>query len=171
MLSTMFKKNGGVNCYLNEFCFIFRLKYRTMHKNSRFKIDLLYFSVNRLGIITLLSLGLTSCDWGLSNNVIFKQIYNASKNKKAVLFFKENGATADNSLQVSILSADHELNKGEVGNVFTVDSNHDSTSQTESSINILWISNDTLKIEYDKRLRTFIKESNFTGIWVIYEQK
>lgn len=125
----------------------------------------------RLVIITLFSLALASCDLGDSHNVILKQIYNASKSKKAVLFLKELGATSDNSLQVSILSTNHKLSKSEGGNIFTVDSDHGATSQTKNSINIIWVSNDTLKIEYDKRLRTFVKESNFAGIQVIYEPK
>lgn len=125
----------------------------------------------KLAIIILFSLVLTACDLGGSNNVVLKQSYNTNKEKRAVLFLKENGATSDNSLQVSILSSNHELSKEEAGNVFTVDSNHDSTSQNENSINILWISIDTLKIEYDKRLRTFIKESSLAGVTILYEAK
>jgi hypothetical protein len=125
----------------------------------------------KLAIIILFSWILTACGLGDSNNVLLKQIYSTNKKKRAVLFLKENGATSDNSLQVSILSANHELSKEEAGNVFTVNSNHDSTSQNENSINILWVSNDTLKIEYDKRLRTFIKESNLEGVTILYEPK
>lgn len=125
----------------------------------------------RLSIIVLFSLILTSCDLGGSNNFLLREIYSTTNGKKAVLFLKENGATSDNSLQVSILSGDQKLSKDEAGNVFTVDSNHDSTNQNRNSMNIQWISDDTLKIEYDKRLRTFIMKSNFAGIQIIYESK
>lgn len=125
----------------------------------------------RLAITIVFSLVLSACDIGGNNNVLLKQIYNTNNEKRAVLFLKENGATSDNSLQVSILSANHELSKEEAGNVFTVDSNHDSTSQNENSMNILWVSNDSLKIEYDKRLRTFIKESTHEGVTIVYVPK
>lgn len=77
----------------------------------------------------------------------------------------------DNSLQVVIASYDHELDNREVGNAFSVDSDHNKTSQDSSSINFTWLSNDTLKIDYHKKLRTFIQNKSVEGVTIIYEAR
>ena len=91
--------------------------------------------------------------------------------KKAILFLKEGNATADNSLQVTVTGHDHQLDKKEVGNTFSVDSDHNATNQDSSSINFTWLANDTLRIDYDKKLRTFTQESNVEGVIIIYEAR
>lgn len=78
---------------------------------------------------------------------------------------------SDNSLQVVIAGYDHELENREVGNTFTVDSDHNSTTQDSSSINFTWLSNDTLKIDFDKKLRTFIQNRSVDGVTIIYEAR
>ncbi|OKS87857.1 hypothetical protein [Mucilaginibacter polytrichastri] len=55
-----------------------------------------------------------------------------------------------------------------VGNVFTVDANHDSTRLDSNAVRLTWLSNDVLKITYDKKLRTFIKNDELNKIKVVY---
>jgi thioredoxin-related protein len=122
-------------------------------------------------IVLFISLFLSACDLNDSKNVILKQVHNHNRIKKAVLFLKQNGATLDNSIQVSIFPVDRELRNEDVGNVFTVDSNHDSACQSNRAVDILWLSTVTLRIEYDKKLRTFTKMNALDGITVVYEPK
>lgn len=104
-------------------------------------------------------------------NTLIKESYNPQQSKKAILFQKGGNATSDNSLQVVIAGYDHELENREVGNTFTVDSDHNSTTQDSSSINFTWLSNDTLKIDFDKKLRTFIQNRSVDGVTIIYEAR
>ena len=87
------------------------------------------------------------------------------------MFLKEAGATVADSYQVTVCDTDHQLDKGEVGNAFTVDTNHGETSLDTASINFTWIDNDTLKIDYDKKLRTFIQNKKIDGIEIIYKAR
>jgi hypothetical protein len=91
--------------------------------------------------------------------------------KKAILFLKEAGATVADSYQVTVCDNDHTLAKGEVGNTFTVDTNHGETSLDTASINFTWVGNDTLQIDYNRKLRTFIQEKNIDGIKIIYKAR
>ena len=116
---------------------------------------------------------LTSCFqiFDVGNNTLVKETYNNNASKKAILFFKGENATSDISLQVIIAGYDHELKKQEVGNAFTVDSDHNATKQDSSSIDFIWLTNDTLKIEYDKKLRTFIMETKVQGVNILYKSR
>lgn len=125
----------------------------------------------KLVFIILFIFLLDGCDINDSRNVVLSQAYNSNKSRIAVVFLKENGATIDNSLQVSIFSSNHKMSDHDVGNVLTTDSNHDSGTQSENSISILWHSEDTVIIKYDKSLRTFTKESYVEGVTVLYESK
>jgi hypothetical protein len=107
----------------------------------------------------------------LSENVVLNEIYNLERNKKVVLFMKYAGATVDNSLQISIIDADDKIAGDDVGNVFTADSDHNSTSLNNNSISLLWISNDTIQVEYDRRLRTFIKNRNVSKVAIVYRER
>jgi hypothetical protein len=104
-------------------------------------------------------------------NTLIKESYNPQQSKKALLFQKGGNATSDNSLQVVVAGYNHELGYREVGNTFTVDSDHNKTMQDSSSINFTWLSNDTLKIDFDKKLRTFIQNKSVNGLTIIYEAR
>ena len=123
--------------------------------------------------IFILTFTLTSCsslnDTG--TNTLIKESSNQRHDKKAILFLKEAGATVADSYQVSVCDNDHTLNKGEVGNTFTVDTNHGNTSLDTTSINFTWLSNDTLQIDYDKKLRTFIQEKKVDDVTVLYNAR
>jgi hypothetical protein len=100
-----------------------------------------------------------------------KELTSPDKMKKAVLLRNDGNATVDLSWRVSILSSDFKLSGKELGNTFIVDRNHGATGFSSSSINFKWISNDTLRIEYDKKLRTFKQEKVVEGVYVIYEAR
>jgi hypothetical protein len=116
---------------------------------------------------------LTSCS-SLSDtgtNTLIKKSSNQRHDKKAILFLKEAGATVADSYQVTICDNDHTLDKAEVGNTFTVDTNHGETSLDTASINFIWLGNDTLQIDYDQKLRTFIQEKQVDNITIIYKAR
>ncbi|HET9826303.1 MAG TPA: hypothetical protein VFP87_13275 [Chitinophagaceae bacterium] len=123
-------------------------------------------------IIIVLTFTSTSClplDRG--TNTFIKQSSNKRGDKKAILFLKEAGATVPDSYQVIVCDIDHALDKSEVGNAFTVDTNHGATFLNTASINFTWIGNDTLLVDYDKNLRTFIQEKKVDEVTIIYKPR
>lgn len=121
----------------------------------------------------ILAITLASCfsladDTGL--NTFVKESSNGRHDKKAILFLKEASLSSD-SYQVTVCDNNHQLEKGEVGNTFTVDTNYDSTFLDKSSINFTWIGNDTLQIDYDKKLRTFIQEKIVNDVTITYKAR
>jgi hypothetical protein len=104
-------------------------------------------------------------------NTLIKESSNKRHHKKAILFLKEAGATVTDSYQVTVCDNDHTLDKGEVGNAFTVDTDHGKTWLDSSSINFTWLSSDTLQIDYDKKLRTFIQENKVQEVTLIYKAR
>ena len=95
-------------------------------------------------------------------------LQNPGKTKKGVVFQSSGNATVGLSLHVSILSFESKSLGSEVGNTFIVDGNHGATRLDSSSINLKWISNDNLQIKYDKKLRSFLKNSKVNGVKIIY---
>jgi len=104
-------------------------------------------------------------------NTLLKETANKTQTKKAILFLKEAGATVADSYQVTVANNDHNFDKSEVGNAFTVDTNHGDTWFNTNSINFTWLSKDTLQIDYDKKLRTFIQENKVDGVTIIYKPR
>jgi hypothetical protein len=107
---------------------------------------------------------------GTGINTFVKESVNERGNKKAMLFLKVSSLSAD-SYQVTICDKDHQLDEDEVGNTFTVDTNYDSTFLNNTSINFIWVSNDTLQIDYDRKLRTFIQEKNVDDVKILYKAR
>ena len=108
---------------------------------------------------------------GDENTTLIKYSSNSDKTKKAVLLQNDGNATVDLSLQVSILDYNYNLSGKDIGNTFTVDRNHTSAVIDSTSIKFCWVSNDTLQIDYDKNLRTFIQEKKVNDVTVIYIAK
>ena len=119
----------------------------------------------------LLTLMASSCFQlsGSGSNDIMKNTANDSKTKKAVLFLKTGGATTDNSLQVSVIDFKENLSSEGNGNTFTTDTDHNKTTLDSNSINLLWVTNDSLIIQYDKKLRTFLKMTKVNDVGIGYE--
>lgn len=106
-----------------------------------------------------------------SNSTILKSISNNNQTKKAIILDNDGNATVDNSLQVFIGKFDYKISGNEIGNVFIVDRNHGATGLNLNSINLTWLSDDTLLIDYDKKLRTFTKENKIDNITIIYKER
>lgn len=97
-----------------------------------------------------------------------KKSINPSKTTQAILFWKGGNATSGNSLQVSVKDAGDDLDKEEVGNVFTVDDDHGKAGLNPNAIRLIWISDTQLNIEYDINLRTFIQVKRFNDDTIVY---
>jgi hypothetical protein len=124
-------------------------------------------------VITLLSvLLLEGCQLaGEMPITILQEKYNRDKTKGAILFLKEGGATVADSYQVSVFNVGDNPSQSASGNVFIVDDNHGSAPLDANSLTIAWLSNDSMQIEYDKRLRTFLQEKEINGVLVMYQTK
>ena len=112
---------------------------------------------------------ISSCnlDLGTGDSTTLKQVANNSKTKKAVLLENSGNATVDNSLQVSVVDYNYQVSNKDLGNVFIVDRDHGKTILDSVSIGFTWTSQDTLQIDYDKKLRTFTQENSINGVTII----
>lgn len=108
---------------------------------------------------------------GDGSNTLIKESANSKHSKKAVLFLREGGTTVSESYQVSITNYKTEFDTVAVGNVFTVDDDHGKANLNPKGINFNWVSDDTIEISYDKKLRTFIQEKNIDGVTIVYKSK
>ncbi len=104
-------------------------------------------------------------------NTLIKESSNKRHYKKAVLFLREAGATVSDSYQVTVMDYSNKFDKSQVGNTFTVDTNHGETWFDSASINFSWLSDDILLIDFDKKLRTFIQEKKVQGVTIIYKPR
>ena len=109
--------------------------------------------------------------FGEPHATLVKAAANSDKTKKAVLLQNDGNATVDLSLQVPVLDYDTKLSGKELGNTFTVDRNHGVTGLDSASINFNWLSNDTLQIDFDQKLRTFIQENKVDGVTIVYKAR
>ena len=115
---------------------------------------------------------MTSCSLlGDGSDTVIKQSINERHDKKAILFLREAGATVSDSYQVTVMDYGDKFDTTEVGNAFTVDTDHGKTWLDSASINFTWRSNDTLQIDYDKKLRTFIQEKKVDDVTIIYKAR
>lgn len=125
-------------------------------------------------LLTIFSLTfiLASCSLlGEGSDTVIKESINERHDKKAILFLREAGETVSDSYQVTVMDYSDRFDKTEVGNAFTVDTGHGKTWLDSASINFTWRSNDTLQIDYDKKLRTFIQREKVDGVTIIYEAR
>jgi hypothetical protein len=123
--------------------------------------------------LLLLFFLISSCnlDLGTGDCTTLKQVANNSKTKKAVLLENNGNATVDNSLQVSVVDFNYQVSKKDLGNTFIVDRDHGKTILDSLSIGLTWTSQDTLQIDYDKKLRTFTQVNNINGVTIIYKPR
>ena len=108
---------------------------------------------------------------GDGSNTLIKESANNKQSKKAVLFLREGATTVGESYQISITDYKTEFDTVAVGNAFTFDGNHGKANLNPKVINFNWISDDTIEISYDKKLRTFIQEKNINGVTIVYKLK
>jgi len=123
-------------------------------------------------VLLFLSIPFAGCfSLGTGNSTVLQEMSNNAKTKKAVLLENSGNATVDNSLQVSILDYGTQVSDKELGNTFTVDSNHGNATLNSASISFSWLSDDTLQIDYDSTLRTFIQNKEVDGVRVLYKAR
>jgi hypothetical protein len=60
------------------------------------------------------------------------------------------------------------LSPSDAGNTFIADDNHGKTSLDSSAIVFSWLSDDTLAVGYNGKLRTFIQKSEVKGVRISY---
>lgn len=126
--------------------------------------------MNKIIILTILLLNNTGClDLGSSKNEILKEVVSPKNSKKAIFFIKYSGATSDNSLQISLKEENYKLKESENGNIFTSDSDHGQVRLDTSVLKLLWINEDTLSVQYSKKLRVFVQNKNFLNTVIKFE--
>ena len=129
-------------------------------------------SLKLIQTILILVFTLTSClSLGDGSNTIIKESANKRQDKKAVLFLRQAGATVSDSYQVTVMEYDTKFDTTSVGNTFTVDTDHGKTFLDSTSIDLSWLSNDTLEIIYNKKLRTFVQKMKVAGVTIIYKAR
>lgn len=134
---------------------------------------MLFKYTNRIHfILMLLTITIASCSPMFEDNpcTLLKEVYNHNKTKKALVVMNGGNATTDNSLHVILENADFELTDAELGNVFIVDSDHNSAKLDSNSINLTWLSEKTLEISFDSKLRTFKKANEIDGVKIVYNE-
>ena len=125
----------------------------------------------RLLFAMLLLFAVSCLSLNEGTNTFVKESLNSNHVKKAVLSLRQSGATVADSYQVTITEAGNNFDTDKVGNTFTVDANHIEAILDSASINFVWLANDTLQIDYDKELNTFIKEPYVARVVVIYKAR
>lgn len=87
-----------------------------------------------------------------------------------MVFINSGNAVTDNSLHVILENADFELTGSRLGNVFIVDSDHNSTKLDSNSISLIWINEKTLEISFDSKVRTFKRANEVNGVKIVYKE-
>ena len=125
-------------------------------------------------LTTLLCLTILFCSClslGDGSDTVIKETPNSRHTKKAILFLRQAGATVGDSYQVSVTDYDKKFDTTQVGNTFTVDSNYGDTGLDTASMGFAWLGDDSLQIDYDKKLRTFIQQTNVDGVRISYRPR
>mgnify|MGYP000947028284 CR=1 FL=1 len=102
---------------------------------------------------------------------VVKEVRNTEAGRKAVLFLVQAHATVADSYQVSVVDATTSIRDGDRGNAFVVDGDHGRTVLGSAAVDLRWQGADTLRIVYDRRLRTFAMNTTVDGVAVVYEKK
>jgi hypothetical protein len=95
---------------------------------------------------------------------------NPSKNYKAVVFYRDCGATTEKSIQISILQKDKNLQDDKHGNILTckMDSGITIPMTIDEILKVDWISDTELIVFLNPGLETFEKNETFKKINVKY---
>jgi hypothetical protein len=119
-----------------------------------------------IGLLLNSCVSLYNCENGLIN-----EYPNPSKTQKAILFYRDCGATTSKSLQLSLIPMNDKLNQKLIGNVLTCefDSGSMIPLKTNEIIQINWINDTSLTISLNNGLETFIKKSEFLSVKIKYK--
>ena len=100
---------------------------------------------------------------------VLKEFSNSDKSKKAVLFIKGGNATSADSFQISILNKGENLGETAIGNTFTCDNDYGKAHTDLTTIKIIWLETNKLKIFYEKHIRTFTRVNEINDVYVFYQ--
>ncbi len=123
----------------------------------------------RLFLLFLLFVLYSCIDFSDSKNEILKESTNYEGMKSCILFIKSGGATVGDSYQISVRPRQYNLKDSDTGNVFIADDHDGAIGSDTSRVNFEWLSFDTLKISFDKKLRVFKMDSKTEGAIIIYD--
>ena len=113
---------------------------------------------------------LHSCiDLSDNNNEIIKERTDYEGIKNCILFIRSGGATVGDSYQISILPYQDKLKDSDTGNIFIADDHDGGISSDTSRVNLEWLSFDTLKVSFDKRLRVFKMKTKIKDATIVYD--
>ncbi len=100
-----------------------------------------------------------------SPHEILQESSNSNNRYKAFLLYKAGNATVQNSLQVKVVPFSYKLKEKETGNIFVVD----NLEGINKPVQMKWISNDTLLIQYNYLLEIIKQEDKINDIFILYE--
>jgi len=102
------------------------------------------------------------------NQIVKLQIAHDGMNN-CILFIKSAGATVGDSYQISILPYQEKLMNSNTGNIFIADDPGGGIPSDTSRVNFEWLSFDTVKVSFDKRLRVFKMATKSKGATIVYD--
>lgn len=106
----------------------------------------------------------------LCDNVILTESISPNGQLKAVVFSRGCGATSGFSTQMSLLRASDVL-PNENGKLFVADTDHGQAPSAENgglALNVRWIGDDQLRVEYPVLARVFKSEPSSQGVGLEY---
>jgi hypothetical protein len=107
--------------------------------------------------------------YGPCENNVREEVASPNAKLKAVIFYRDCGATTASALEISIIPTGREVNHADVGNVFTADGNHGASSL--SYVFVDWMSDNAVVITYPRRARVFSQEKRLGDVNISYVPK
>ncbi len=119
----------------------------------------------------IISLSFPSCTslFNCKNDLIL-EVFNPSNLDKAILFYRECGATTNTSLQVSLESSEKNLDNSFVGNILScqLKVGNIRLQSVEKTIKLYWENDSLLKISLDSNLIVFNQQARHENISIEY---
>jgi hypothetical protein len=107
----------------------------------------------------------------MCGNRVVAEIKSPDGMYKAIEFERDCGATTDFSTQVSVIQPNKHLGSDSTGNAFAADSNHGIVPVNDAGVldlDIRWLSNNTLQIDYPAGARVFSQNHKVGGVSIQY---
>jgi len=126
-----------------------------------------------LKAITIIICILTLNSCLLSRKISFEQTRNSLNTSFDVVLFSNVPSYAGNdSFHISIKKKLKPINPEDEGNIFIGEyANSENRKEISNTFNFIWISSDSLKIVYSKKLVVLKHKESSHGVTIIYEEK
>lgn len=108
--------------------------------------------------VSAFGLMLSSLSSGMCANTILTEVMSPDRERRAVVFQRDCGATTGFSTQVSILRAGDSLPDDDGGNAFVADTDHGAAPagpDGSPEVTVRWEGPNALVLEHDSRARVF----------------